>query len=217
MRTWIRVSLSICILTGIIVGKWWYDHPDYVAGQWACHRIAAAASLEDAKVELEWFEPDEEEGDEEVQKSVRDARLRILVENWGTGDPQFDLTLAQYVSDPTSSESLREAFSRYISRRRILQERWAHYWCYRSVLEPDEEIDSVIAYFDSLESTDSNSEGMVTWRQILNLQAVLYLYDKEQIDRELSPNNWRVPYRQWQRTRTPELPSIQRPTTPFPE
>lgn len=212
MRPRLRVFMLLAVLAGvaglaaIAIGGWWYLNREQLARQWACYRVGAAGSFEQARAELAWFEhgPD------------RDARLGELVRKWGTGNQRFDLYLARYVDHPASSQALRETFSEELGRRRELLPRWAHYWSYRTPLEPDREVASIIAYFDTLASAERPLEP-ITWREVLNLQAVLQWSGQGRLARGLSPTNWRRRYRRWQETSPSQLPPIARPAKPFPD
>ena len=206
MRLWLRVLLTLVVLAGIAIGGWWYLNRGRLSRQWACYRVGAAVSFEQAQAELAWFEkgPD------------RDVRLGELVGKWGTGNQRFDLYLARHVAHSTSSESLRESFSRQLGRRPELLRRWAHFWSYRLSLEPDREINSITAYFDALTAAD-RPEQTITWRQALNLQAVFQLTGQGQLALGLTPGNWRDRYGLWREHRPAEAPRIWRPASPFPD
>ena len=206
MRPWLRVSLTLVVLAGIAIGGWWYLNREQLARQWACYRVGAAESFEQARAELAWFEngPD------------RATRLSELAGKWGTGNQRFDLYLARYVEHADCSESLRETFSRELGRRTDLLRRWAHHFSYRASLEPDQEIASIIEYFDALAAADRPEEG-VTWRQVLNLQAVFQLIGQGRLAQGLTPGNWHQGYRRWHQSRPLELPPIARPASPFPD
>lgn len=203
MRPWLRVLLALLVLAGMVIGAWWYFHREQLARQWACYRVGAAGSFEQAQAEIAWFEkgPD------------REAQLGELVRKWGTGNQQFDLYLARHLGDPACSDLLRETFARELGRRAELLPRWAHSWSYRAPLEPDAQIASILSYFDALASVEPAEQ--ITWREVLDLQAVFQLTGQGRLARGLSAANWHDRYRRWQQTRPHELPSVARPARPF--
>ena len=208
MRPWLRVLLTLLVLGGIGIAAWWYARREQLTRQWRCYRVGAAGSFDQAKREIAWFETG----------THRQVRLDELVRKWGTGNGQFDLYLARYVDHPASSELLREVFSKELGRRGDLLPRWAHYWSYRAPLEPDEQVASILAYLDTLYSTEP-PKG-ITWREVLDLQAVFQLTRHGVAGegwraRGLSPTSWLEYYRVWQETRPAKLPHVVRPEKPF--
>lgn len=203
MRPWLRKLIVLLLLAGIFVAAWLYANREQLARQWHCYKVGAAGSFDQAQGEIAWFEtgPD------------RHARLAELTQKWGTGNGQFDLHLARYLHAAACSDRLRESFSKELGRRRELLPRWAHYWSYRAKLEPDGEIASILKYLDGRVSAEPPKT--ITWREVLNLQAVLQLTGQGQLAPGFSPASWQVPYRRWQQTRPAQIPHVARPEVPF--
>ncbi len=186
-------------------GAWYYRNGERLARQWAARSVASAATFDEAGAAIAAVEkaPD------------REARIRELTSKWGAGDPQFDLYLAWYVGTPESSEFLRETFSLEFAWREGLLPRWAHYWTWRASQEPDQEIASVLAFFDLLAA--SASPRPVTWRDVLDLQAIFALAGQPRLAFRLSPENWRGRYQTWRKAQPEEFPHVARPDEPFPD
>ena len=203
MRPWLRTLLAMVLSAGILISAWWYLNRRRLARQWGCYRVATAESFQQAQDEIAWFEngPD------------RHARLGELARTWGTGKQQFDFYLARHVCHADSSELLRETFSQELGRRQDLLPRWAHYWSYRARPDPDEQIRSILNYLETLFSAGRLRE--ITWRDVLDVQAVFQLTGHPERARGLSPANWHEHYRLWLETRPDELPHVARPKKPF--
>lgn len=203
MRPWLRILAVLLVLAVVGLGTWGYLSRNQLACQWASYRVGAAGSFEEARTVITRLEdgPD------------REARLRELVRKWGTGNHQFDLHLARYVGSPESSESLRKTFSLEFGWREDLLPRWAHYWSWRAAQEPDREIDSILAYLDLLIAAESPQT--ITWREVLDLQAIFQLTGQPRLAKRLSPDNWRDRYRSWLADRPAQLPHVPRPAKPF--
>jgi len=188
----------------LAVGAGWFANRRKLRRQWHLYRVGTAESFEQARREIAWFETGTE----------RQQRLVELTGKWGTGNRPFDLYLARYLHHAECSESLRETFSRELGRREPLLPRWAHYWSHRSPQEPDREIASVLRYFDVLATEEPSPP--ITWREVLNLQAVFYLTGSPRRATGLTPVNWHQHYRVWQETRAGQFPHVVRPQGPLP-
>ncbi len=198
MRTSLRTSVAVALTAGIVLGAWGYASRKQLARQLACYRVGAAESFELAQAEIAWFESSPD----------RKVRLEELVRKWGTGNRQFDLYLARHLGNAACTDSLRESFCAEMDRREELPARWAHYWTYRTPLEPDQQIVSILKYLDTLSTADGSKT--ITWREVLDLRAVFQLTGHRPA-RGISPTNWREYYRVWQETRPAELPHVARP------
>jgi hypothetical protein len=203
MRFWLRALLLLIVVGAVAIGAWWYANREELARQLGCYRVGAAASLAEAQREIAWFD----------QGPDRPARLAALVRRWGTGNQRFDFFLASHLRQAASSESLRETFSRELGRREELLPRWAHYWSYQAAEEPDRQITSILSFFDTLAAQRPSQE--ITWREVLDLQAIFQLAGRPQYARGLEPANWCSVYRAWQETRPAQLPHVPRPQRPF--
>jgi len=203
MRLRLRILISLVALAGVGLGTWGYLNRGQFASRWACYRVGAAGSFADAQAEIAWFE----------SAPNHKQKLRELVGRWGTGDQRFDLYVAQYVKEPKSPEATRKAFSLEFSWHEERLPRWAHYWSWRAAQEPNREIASIVAYLDVLQTAGPSKT--ITWREVLDLQAIFYLTGEPHLAKRLGPENWRERYRQW-RTRHPDrLGPVGRPETPF--
>jgi hypothetical protein len=203
MRRWqiITLVLLAAALAGLLA--WGYVRREALARQWHVYRLGTADSFEQAEREIAWFETGPQSPD----------RLRALVRRWGAGNARFDLFLACHVQDPRSSDSLRESFAGQLGRRPELLRRWAHYWSYRAKLEPDRQVASILGYLDTLASAERPKR--ITWREVLDVQAVFELIGSPRRARGLTPENWQDHYRVWQEARPARLPPVARPANPF--
>jgi len=204
MRRRLRILAFVSVLLAAVAaaGLWW--HWPQIQRQYAGYRVGAAPRYEEARRRLAWFE----EGKDPSPK------LRALVRKWGGGNAQFDRYLARYVDDPASSESLREAFSRNLAWRAELLPRWAHWWRWRPGPAPDERMRSILAYLELLAATDGSKA--LTWREVLDVQAIFALTGQADLAARLTPENWRDRYRQWRKQRPDPLPRLTRPDAPLP-
>jgi hypothetical protein len=140
-------------------------------------------------------------------------RIRDLVGYWGTGNARFDLFLAHYMGDSRSNDALRQGFSLELAWRDGLLGRWSRYWSWRAPLEPDLQIASVVDYFHLLARADP--PRAITWREVLDLQAVFALTGQERLALRLSPENWRERFARWEDSRAAQLPHVARPDAPW--
>ncbi len=198
-----RLLIVFLLLTCLGVGTWCYLEREELACLRASHRVAAARTFEEARAEIAWFEtgPDPK------------TRLRHLVCRWGSGNPQFDLYLARYVHHPHSSEPLRKAFSLQFGWHEERLPRWAQYWSWQTSAEPDDQIASILSYLDLL--AEAGPSRTITWREVLDLQAVFCLLGEPRLAHRLDPENWQTRYRPWRQLHRGDLPHVPRPERPF--
>jgi len=203
MRRW-QIFLGLFLLIVLVVGVFAIVYRQPLARQWTLYRIGAAESSQEADVEIARCE------------TAPEAELLIgeMIDKWGSGNRRFDLHLAGHLGGRSCGETLREAFSKEITRREGLLERWARYWTWRAQLPPDQQMASVAAYYDALRAAEPPRN--ITWREVLDLQAVFQLTGCGELAQNLSPANWRERYGQWQQKRPSPLPAIPRPEEPFP-
>jgi hypothetical protein len=200
-----RLLLTAAAIVVTIVGTGIYARYQTLHWQWESYRVGAAESYDVARARLSAHTT----GPQAV------ARIRELVGSWGTGNVRFDLFLARYVGDPQSREALREGFSTELAWRDGLLERWAQYWSWHAPLEPDPQIASVVDYFQLL--TRADPPRAITWRDVLDLQAVFALTGQARLALRLSPQNWRERFARWQAARPTPLPHVTRPALPLPD
>jgi hypothetical protein len=200
MRRFVILVLLLLVAAGI---GWCYLRRESLLRQWNLHELNSTEKYESARAEIAWFETEPD----------RDEKLRELVGDWGIGKPRLDLHLARYLSDPDCTEALRKEFSHELSWRGELLPRWSHYWSWRTKLEPNEELLSIDGHLTAILSDESAPR--LSWRQILELQALFYLQGKPQYAQRLTPDNWRDRYRDWLRERPTPLPHVERPKLPF--
>jgi hypothetical protein len=200
-----RILIALGLAAALVAGGWCYAQRQRFERQAAIGRVAGAETFAAARTELVWFEtgPD------------ADERLRALVDAWGRGNPRFDYYLVRYVGHPQSSESLRKTFSHELAWREELLPRWAHYWVWQAKLEPDAQIASICDYLDALAHT--TTVRTLTWREVLDLQAILVIAGKPALALRLSPTNWLDRYRQWHAAPIAGLTAVKRPKQPLPD
>jgi hypothetical protein len=200
------MSAVLGVGAAVVAGAWWVAaNWPRLARQWACHRVGNSATFDEARAAIAAMDrgPD------------RDALDRELVAQWSTGNPRFDLFLAGYVGQAQSSDFLREAFSLELAWRTPLSGRWAQYWLWRGAQEPDEELASLVTYLDLLAACDPPRR--LSWREVLDVQALFTLTGRESLGYRLLPENWHDRYRQWLAVRPASLPHVARPDYPFPD
>jgi len=208
MKPFWRSAVTILLVASVFIGGWLYVNRRRLADQWASYGVGAAESYDRARQRIARLETGER----------AKPRLRELVAKWGTGNRRFDEYLARYVTDPASSGRLRELFSRHLSSRPTLLSRWAHFWAHQASLEPREQIASYVAYLDEVAyAYDGPTARRLTWREVLDLQAIFTLTGARDRAARLEPDNWRAPFRVWRETTPAKPPTIERPTEPFPD
>jgi hypothetical protein len=198
-----KILIVLFLLVGTSLGACWYVNRDFIQQHWMIYQVGAAPTYQQAKPELAWFDA----------PADRNARLPTLMGRFGRGNGRFDLYLAQYVDDRDSSEPLRQAFSNELGARNGLLARWAGYWSWRLTRPPDAEITSIVDYLEVLKDAPSTT---LTWREVLDLQAVFHLTGRSELARGLSPGNWRDRYRRWRLDRPAPLPHVPRASEPMP-
>lgn len=203
MPLWLRLFILVVVLAAVAGSVWVYLHQPRLAGQWDSYRVGRAASFAEARAEIARFE----------QAADAQAALRELCGKWGMGNLLFDLYVAEHVRSRQSSEPMRQAFSLEFAWREGQLPRWAHYWTWRSPQDPDRRVAALVEYFDLLATADP--PRTITWREALDLQAVLVLSGQPGLAVRLTPENWRDRYRQWQQVRPAKMPHVARPETPF--
>lgn len=195
----------LCVLSGAgAASAWVYMHRETLSRQYACHRIGQAANYEAALTEIAWFdaEPD------------RAAKLRELVGGFGRGSQRFDAFLLRRLDDPDCSDDLRREFSRELGWRTEMLSRWAHYWCWRLSGQPDEELDSIHKFLDTM--AQAEPPRPITWRQVLDLQAAMTLTGQAEMARRVSTDEWADRYHLWLETEKDWPKEMQRPELPLP-
>jgi len=208
MKRFWRAAVTFALVAGVFIGGWVYVNRQRLADQWASYHVGAAARYDEARERIARIE----RGDR------AEGRLRELVAKWGTGNRRFDEYLARYVTDPASSRRLRELFSRHLSSRPTLLSPWAHFWAHQASLEPREQIASYVTYLDEVAHADNGRAARrLTWREVLDLQAIFTLTGARDRAARLEPDNWRELFRVWQETAPTEPPPIERPTEPWPD
>ncbi len=177
-----------------------------MAAQWMAYRVGRAADFEQAAEVLAWFESGEN----------HEQRLRDLVTRWGTGNARFDYYLARYVASPQSSEALRKRFSLELAWRERLLGRWAHFWSYRAGDQLDRRVEEILGFMELLLSGDSSGR-QITWREVLDLQAIFWLSGQPTWAERLTPENWRDRFVAWRNLRTQGPIPTRIVAKPFPD
>ncbi len=203
MRRWLAAGVvAVALATGL--GLWACWNGPLLRVQWECYAIGAARSFDEAKPHLVWLD----------RHASCPESVAELVARWGAGNGRFDLHLARYIDSPESSETLRGAFARQLAARPELLHRWAHYWTWRAREEPDQLVASTVAFFDLL--AQAQPGRTITWRDVLDLQAVWGLCGEADRVKDLDRRRWSDVYTQWKRTRADPLPHVRRPEVPLP-
>jgi hypothetical protein len=206
MRLWLRVFVAFVLLAAGALAVGAYASRERWTRQWMAYRVGSAASYEEAWQALRWFE----------SGSDRDARLRELVGRWGGGNLRFDFYLARYVGSSESSEAMRKSFSLGLAWREGLLPHWAHWWCWRAVQQPDRQAEEILAYVAMLDMAEDLPRE-ISWREILDLQAIFHLTGQPKWAERLTPGNWRDRYRQWRSSQPAGPLRLGKPAKPFPE
>jgi len=202
-RLLIATGLAL-LAVGLAAGAWFYLHPSPWAAQFAGYRVGAAQTYSLAKPEIAAFD----------SGSGRTAKDRELAAGWGTGNQQFDFYLARYLGESECSDDLRQAFSLEFGWRPELLPRWAHFWAWRTKQAPEAEIASIIDYLEALAGAEP--PRLLTWREVLDLQAVFTLTGKPELARRLTPDNWSRRFAEWSRAKGEEH-RVERSSSPFPD
>jgi len=205
MRIWTRLLIVVVVLAAGAASLAYYLNRERLSRRWAAQGVASATSFEEAGSKIAALE----------NHPGRDSLIRDLAGQWGRRDQQLDLYLAWYAGSAKSSEFLRETFSLEFGWREELLPRWAHYWSWRAPQEPDRQIESIVGFLDLL--AQSETPRPITWREVLDLQAVFVLTSQPRLAKRLSPENWAGRYQQWQKGRPQPLPHVARPEQPFPD
>ena len=179
-RLWILVAV---VLLATVAG-WAFRQRQRWSLQMACYRMGAAVSYKAARSELPWFE----------REPDRDAKLRELMASFGTGNRQFDEYLMRYLHDPQCTDALRAAFSLELGWRPQVVQRWAAAWRDRKP-NAAEEIASIRQYLDALHQ--AQPPRVLTWREVLDVQAAMHLTGQGELAHRLTPDNWRGSYERW--------------------
>jgi len=206
MRLWVRLLAALAVVAAGVLAAWAYGNREALGRQWMAYRVGQASDFAEARQAIQWFEtgPD------------REARLRELVGKWGGGNVRFDFYLARYVASTECSAALRKSFSLGLAWEEGLLPRWAHYWCWKAAQSPDRQIEEILAYTDKVDAA-KESLPEITWREILDLQAIFYLSGQPKWAERLTPGNWRERYRQWRESRPAGPWEIRKPSKPLPD
>ncbi|MHC4402291.1 MAG: hypothetical protein ACYTG0_21710 [Planctomycetota bacterium] len=200
------MSLStVLAFPGLGAGAWCYMNRNALTCLWRSYRVGAAETFEEARTKIAWFE------------SGRDCKrkLRALVDRWATGNRRFDFHVARYVRLPESSELMRKTFSLGFAWHEERLPDWAHYWSWQAAQEPDERIASIVSYLDVLLAC--RQPRAITWREVLDLQAVFQLTGRPRLAKRLDPENWPDRYRRWRDANPGAIAHVDRPVEPLPE
>jgi hypothetical protein len=181
MKRLLLVALALVVLAAA-AWAWWQR--DRLAMQFACYRVASAATFETAVEQLQWFE----------QHADSERALRELVSRFGAGNRRLDDYLVQYAYDGRSSEAFRQALSLEFAWRRELLPLWAEHWRSRKQ-NVDEEIATIRRYLEALVAADPPREP--TWRDILDIQAAMQITGRGDLAVRLTHRNWRSRYESW--------------------
>jgi hypothetical protein len=179
-----RLLLIALVLVVLAAGAWLWLRRDRLAVQYACYRVASAASFEEAADELASFN----------QYAAHSPPLRALVARFGTGNRRLDEYLVGYAYDGRASDAFRQTLSAEFAWRRDLLPLWAEHWRGRKE-NVDEEIGTIRRYLEALHAADPPRE--VTWRDILDIQAAMQITGHGELAIRLSPRNWRTRYERW--------------------
>lgn len=185
MRYAVRVGLAVFLILGAGAGGWWYANRHAIDRRRAVLRVAQAPSLALAQPQLLWFEtpPDVDE------------KLAALVNHWGTGDARFDDLLVQHLGDPACGDALRKRFAEELAWRPAARPLWAQAWRQRTRQPPDQEIAAILDFLEALAAADAPPR--LSWRQVLDVQAVFELEGRGELAAWLTPENCLPRYRAW--------------------
>ena len=197
---------------GLAIAVWNYWLRGAVGAQLAVYGIGQAHSYDEAKREIAALERQLKNNVE--RQPENDESLRELVSAWRGGNQAFDFYLAAYVRDRQSSEALRRLFSLELSWHSERLADWAHFWSWRSRLEPAQEITSIADYLGALSGAADHRE--LTWREVLDFQAALALTGRADLARRLDPDNWRDRFRVWSEGAR-DVTALARPDLPLPD
>lgn len=205
MRRARDLLIALLLLGAVGAGVWVYMHRDRLGYQLAAYRIGQAETFDDARTEIRRVE----------RGPNAEAGLAELVAKWGTGNAQFDYHLARYVRHKDCSEALRRRFSLELGWREELLPRWAHFWAWEADLDPDRKIESIAGHLAM--TSQARPNGTLSWRDVLDLQAVFTLSGEPRLAVRLKPDNWHDRFVSWLRRHADGVPHVQRPDGPLPD
>jgi hypothetical protein len=195
-----RRLLTVSILLGLLVLIGWisWNWPRW-QNELTCYRVATAENFEAAAGHIAWF--DSQPRGVPQSSHARQEKLRVLVARFGTGNERLDNYLMRYAYDARASEDFREVLSREFGWRPEVIGYWAELWKSRFG-DPDRERESIERYLDLLAAADPPRK--LTWREVLDAQAILALTGRAERARRLTPENWQ---RRWKRDLITDYPS----------
>lgn len=165
------------LLLGAATVYWRLSQPAGQA-QLGAYRVGNAADEAAAQRELRLLE---------AQGDSATARAELCA-SWGTGNPRFDYYLARYLFTPDCSDALRERFTQELARRPELLPRFAHFWRWRAGAIAADEAAAQWEFFE-LRRTERPGTRL-TWREVLDLTALLELCGQGKSARRLKPDDW---------------------------
>lgn len=200
-----RLSTLLLVAAICTALAWAYAHRERIAWQWDCYRVGMAGSYAEARQVLADFEGE----------TAPQEKLTTLVQKFGNGNQRFDLYLATYLSDPQCSPRLRQAFSLELAWRPQQLARWAHFWCYTGLEQPQERVQSLLEHLTVL-STEETPRSL-SWSDVLELQAAFALTGHERLAMRLKPVNWHHRFEHWLATDGAASLRIAPAPQPFPD
>jgi hypothetical protein len=181
MRRWIFLSLAVLVAAS---AAYLYLRRDELRLQWDSYQVTSSPDYATFQQRMAEFQ----------QQAVTYAQLQALVSRWQTGNEPFDGYLARYLFDAPCNEAVREAFSRELSWRDGHVEAWGGAWQEQKG-DIKEQVESLRRYLDTLQAAVPSRA--ITWRDVLDIQAMFALSDQPTLAIRLTPDNWRERYQRW--------------------
>jgi hypothetical protein len=193
-------GLAVATALVVLIGLAWQERL-LLWNQYRSYRVGAAASYRQAQGLID--------------RMHDDAAMPVLVSKWGTGNARFDVYLARYLNETHCPDTLREEFAQHIGRSPELASRWAHLWRFRALDSPAGEYRQLANYLRIL--CESDERLPITWRDVLDAQALFIDSDQRVLARGLDPAHLKARFRQWQAAvgSQPGFWLVSRPGRPF--
>ncbi len=198
-----RLLYACALIAAVAAGVGAWHEREHLARQYQCYRVGAAATYPQAQALMLRFDTPQ--------------AVRSLVDKWGRGNPKFDVYLVRFAHEPSCPDAVRAALSRQVASSEPLAKRWAHLWRFRCEDPPQREYRQLAEYLTALLNSDEALP--VTWRDVLDLQALFSDTGHWMLARGLTPQNWRQRFVEWQRLvgGQPALWTLNRPGRPLPD
>lgn len=186
----------------VLVGVWMsYQHWEDARWRWTAYQLAESPSYAATK---SYF-----------RQAQQADQLWSLVGQFGRGQPQFDFYLLHFAADPQCNDRFRKTLAFELGWRTDALQRWSHFHRWSSQQIPHEVYLELSNYLAAIAASDS--ERSITWRDVLDMQAMLAATGHADLAHQLTPENWLARYRTWvaRGGNNRHFWNVSRPAAPF--